>query len=134
MSIATGQTVQWGYNALQATVTGNIDSPDNAELKLEIGKSSVQCPIDFKMYMCKMSGLSTALDIINQETSLITISYIGIQYLKINIIWVFFSILLYCRDNKMLTNITIIEYCTKQSAILNNIKKFSILIRAFLCT
>lgn len=80
VSVHPGQTppVQWKDTALQnrASATGNEDAPSNAQLRLTIDRSSVQCPTDFTMYMCKMSGLSTNSDIVTRETSPITISYI----------------------------------------------------------
>ncbi|XP_052722409.1 uncharacterized protein LOC128193163 isoform X3 [Crassostrea angulata] len=81
VSVATGQTpsVQWKDSALRnrATATGNIDSPSTAQLRLSIDKTSVQCPNDFKMYMCKFSGYNSYSEkSVTQETSPITISYI----------------------------------------------------------
>lgn len=86
VSVATGQTppVQWKDSTLQyrASATGNLDSPNTAQLRLTIDKNSVQCPTDFKVYKCKMSGFSTLMsEAVTQETSQITISYIGIHYL-----------------------------------------------------
>eukprot|EP00105_Crassostrea_gigas_P029356 XP_011451283.1 PREDICTED: uncharacterized protein LOC105345013 isoform X5 [Crassostrea gigas] len=79
VSVTTGQpaTIQWKDSALQrrATAIGNLDSPSSAQLRLTIDKDSVLCPADFKMYMCKMSGLTTASDVVPKETSPITISY-----------------------------------------------------------
>lgn len=82
VSVANGLTpsVQWKDSALRnrATATGNIDSPSTAQLRLSIDKSSVQCPNDFKMYMCKFSGYNSYSEkSVTQETSPITISYIG---------------------------------------------------------
>lgn len=90
VSVTTGQTpsVQWKDATLQkrASATGNIDSPISAQLRLQIDKNSVQCPTDFKMYMCRMSGFSPVVsDTVTQETSPININYIGIQYLYVNI-------------------------------------------------
>nr|XP_034303098.1 uncharacterized protein LOC105333181 isoform X1 [Crassostrea gigas] len=80
VSVTTGQAlpVQWKDTVLQnrASVTGNIDSPRTAQLRLTIDKNSVQCPTDFKMYSCKMSGMSTASNPVTEETSPITIFYI----------------------------------------------------------
>lgn len=81
VSVATGQTasIQWKDSALQsrATAIGNLDSPSSAQLRLTIDKANVMCPADFKMYLCKMSGLTTASDVVSKETSPITISYTG---------------------------------------------------------
>lgn len=101
VSVTTGQTsVQWTDSRLQgrASATGNLDSPNIAELRLQIDKSSVECPTDFKMYMCKMSSLSTNADVVSQETSPITISYIGMKYLKIDIIICFVHLILLQRQ------------------------------------
>ncbi|XP_065933592.1 uncharacterized protein [Magallana gigas] len=80
VSVIPGQTppVKWKDTQLQgrATATGNTDPPSTAQLKLTIDKASVICPTDFKTYMCKMSALSTNSDIVNGETSPITISNI----------------------------------------------------------
>lgn len=79
VSVATGQpvSIQWKDSALQrrATAIGNLDSPSSAQLRLTIDKANVLCPADFKMYLCKMSGLTTASDVVSIETSPITISY-----------------------------------------------------------
>lgn len=79
VSVATGQTppVQWRDTQLQgrASATGSIDSPTTAQLRLTIDKANVQCPTDFKMYMCKMTGFSSSAPV-SGETSPITISYI----------------------------------------------------------
>lgn len=84
VSVTTGQTlpVQWRDTVLQnrASVTGNINSPRTAQLRLTIDKNSVQCPTDFKMYSCKMSGMSTASNPVTEETTPITIFYIGMKY------------------------------------------------------
>lgn len=84
VSVSTGQTppIQWGETTLQgrASATGNIESPSNALLRLTIDKNFVMCPTDFKMYMCKMSGLSTESVAVRQDTSPIIISYIGMYY------------------------------------------------------
>lgn len=81
VSVATSQTlpVKWNDNALQsqASVTGNIDSPTTAQLRLTIDKASVMCPDDFKMYKCKMPGFTTYSNVVKQETSSITIFYIS---------------------------------------------------------
>lgn len=88
VSVTPGQTppIQWKDTQLQgrATATGSVDSPSTAQLRLTIDKASVLCPTDFKMYMCKMSGLATNSDIVNKETSPITISYIG-MYCYLNL-------------------------------------------------
>lgn len=84
VSVTTGQTlpVQWRDTVLQnrASVTGNINSPRTAQLRLTIDKNNVQCPTDFKMYSCKMSGMSTASNPVTEETNPITIFYIGMKY------------------------------------------------------
>lgn len=83
VSVATGQTpkIQWKDTQLQgrATAIGNVDSPSSAQLRLKIDKNSVQCPTDFKMYMCKMSGFSATPFVVSRESNPITISFVGIQ-------------------------------------------------------
>lgn len=86
VSVSTGPTppLQWKDTQLQgrASATGNIDSPNSAELRLTIDKARVHCPDDFKMYMCKLSAYSNVVSLgVVQETNPITISYIGIEYL-----------------------------------------------------
>lgn len=88
VTVIPGQTppVKWKDTQLQGrtTATGNTDPPSTAQLKLTIDKASVICPTDFKTYMCKMSGLSTNSDIVNGETSPITISN-TCMYCKLNL-------------------------------------------------
>lgn len=86
VEVSTGQTplVKWRDTTLQnrASVTGNIDSPSNAQLRLTIDKNSELCHADFKMYKCKMAGFSsTALEVVTQETSSIALSQISIYNL-----------------------------------------------------
>lgn len=86
VSVASGQTppIQWRDTQLQgrATATGNVDSPASAQLRFTIDKNSVQCPNDFKMYMCQMVAFSTVVsEIVTHKSSPIAINYIGIQYL-----------------------------------------------------
>ncbi|XP_052722434.1 uncharacterized protein LOC128193167 isoform X3 [Crassostrea angulata] len=81
VSVANGLTppLQWKDSALRnrATATGSVDSPSTAQLRLTIDKNSVQCPTDFKMYMCKISAFSNvASETVTQETSPVPISYI----------------------------------------------------------
>lgn len=82
VSINTGQTppIQWKDSSLQvrASVTGNIDPREIAYLRFIIAKNSLNCHDDLTMYICQMSALS-ASDIVTQETSPITISYIGMH-------------------------------------------------------
>eukprot|EP00105_Crassostrea_gigas_P032838 XP_011455992.2 PREDICTED: uncharacterized protein LOC105348322 [Crassostrea gigas] len=79
VSVTTGGTppIQWTDSTLQgrASATGNVDSPSTAQLRLTINKASVQCPTDFKMYICKMSGIASSGPV-TQETSPIVLSYI----------------------------------------------------------
>lgn len=95
VSVANGQTppVQWKDTALQsrASATGSINSPTTAQLRLSIHKNSVQCPNDFKMYMCKFAGYNSYSEkIVTQETNPITISYIG-KSCKLKYFNVYFS-------------------------------------------
>lgn len=88
MSVADGPTphLQWKDTQLQgrASATGNVDSPNTAQLRLTIVKDRVMCPSDFKMYMCRMLGISSSgSERVTQETSPIIISYIGMYYLLI---------------------------------------------------
>lgn len=93
VSVVTGQTppIQWNDIQLQgrASATGNIDSPTTAQLRFTIDKnSSVMCLTDFKTYMCKMSGLSSAFMPFIQETRPITISCVGMYCSYIHfLIW-----------------------------------------------
>lgn len=70
--------VKWNdkFNSIKnrATATGNLDSPSNAQLRLAIDKSSVQCPADFSMYRCTMSGFANIG--VNQESNVVIINYI----------------------------------------------------------
>uniref|UniRef100_A0A8W8KLM2 Ig-like domain-containing protein n=1 Tax=Magallana gigas TaxID=29159 RepID=A0A8W8KLM2_MAGGI len=79
VSVTTGQTplVEWKDSTLQyrAFAKGNVDSPSSAQLRLTIDKARVQCPTDFKMYMCKMSGYASS-GLVTQETGSIVLSYI----------------------------------------------------------
>lgn len=87
VSVTTGGTppIQWTDTQLQgrATATGNVDSPSTAQLRLTINKASVQCPTDFKMYICKMSGYASSWPV-TQETSPIVLSYIGKYFLEVD--------------------------------------------------
>lgn len=87
VSVTTGQTplVEWTDSTLQdrASATGNLDSPSSAQLKLTINKASVQCPTDFNMYMCKMSGYAW-FGLVAQETSPIVLSYLGRYFLDVD--------------------------------------------------
>lgn len=84
-----GQTtaVQWGNTEnLQnrATATGTLDSPSTAELRFKIDKSRVECPTDFKTYMCQLSGNSQSGPV-TENSSQLTLSYKGMhimQYFK----------------------------------------------------
>lgn len=98
---ATGQTppVQWKDSTLQyrASATGSLDSPSTAQLRLTIDKNRVICPSDFNVYKCRMSGLTTVVsEAVTQETTPITISYIGMHYLPnlFNNYWYLFMYLL----------------------------------------
>lgn len=101
VSVATGQTppVQWKDSTLQyrASATGSLDSPSTAQLRLTIDKNRVICPSDFNVYKCRMSGLTTVVsEAVTQETTPITISYIGMHYLPnlFNNYWYLFMYLL----------------------------------------
>lgn len=87
VSVTTGGTppIQWTDSTLQgrASATGNVDSPSTAQLRLTINKASVQCPTDFKMYICKMSGIASSGPV-TQETSPIVLSYIGNYFLEVD--------------------------------------------------
>nr|XP_034301832.1 uncharacterized protein LOC105345013 isoform X3 [Crassostrea gigas] len=83
VSVADGTTppLQWKDTQLQgrASATGNVDSPNTAQLRLTIVKDRVMCPSDFKMYMCRMLGISSnGSETVTQETSPIIISYIAL--------------------------------------------------------
>lgn len=77
VSAITGKTpiVQWVDQALKirATATGSLEITSSPELRLTIDKNSVQCPSDFSMYMCKLTGYSSAS--VSQETNPIKVSY-----------------------------------------------------------
>lgn len=82
VAVANGLTppLQWKDTQLQrrASATGNADSPSSAQLRLTIAKNNVQCPNDFKMYMCKMSAFNNVVsETVTQETSPIAVSYVG---------------------------------------------------------
>lgn len=82
VAVANGLTppLQWKDTQLQrrASATGNADSPSSAQLRLTIAKNNVQCPTDFKMYMCKMSAFNNVVsETVTQETSPIAVSYVG---------------------------------------------------------
>lgn len=101
VSVATGQTppVQWKDSTLQyrASATGSLDSPSTAQLRFTIDKNRVICPSDFNVYKCRMSGLTTVVsEAVTQETTPITISYIGMHYLPnlFNNYWYLFMYLL----------------------------------------
>lgn len=77
VSAITGKTpiVQWVDQALKgrATATGSLEITSSPELRLTVDKNSVQCPSDFSMYMCKLTGYSTAS--VEVETNPIKVSY-----------------------------------------------------------
>lgn len=79
VSAITGKTpiVQWVDQALKgrATATGSLEITSSPELRLTVDKNSVQCPSDFSMYMCKLTGYSTAS--VEVETNPIKVSYNG---------------------------------------------------------
>lgn len=103
--VANGQTppIQWKDYTLQgrATAIGNIDSPSSAQLRFIIDKNSVQCPDDFKMYKCEMSGFSTDSVAVRQDTSPIIISYIGMYY-SLNLFNEYWYSLMYLLTKHML--------------------------------
>lgn len=75
--------VQWTDMSLRnrASATGSVTPSNSPKLRLTIDKTEIECPADFKMYMCKLSGLSsTTFKVITKETNPITISYIGMYF------------------------------------------------------
>lgn len=58
-----------------ATATGSISTFNTAQLRLTLNKDIVRCPDDFNMYKCKMSGLNSQSNVVEDETLPITVTY-----------------------------------------------------------
>lgn len=87
VSVALGQptSVQWGNTEnlqSRATATGTLDSPSTAELRFKIDKSRVECPTDFKTYICQLSGNSVNAGPVTQNSSQLTLPYTGMHIMQ----------------------------------------------------
>lgn len=65
-----------------ATATGSISTLNTAQLRLTLNKDIVRCPDDFSMYKCKMSGLNSQSNVVEDETLPITVTYNSMYYIQ----------------------------------------------------
>lgn len=56
---------------------GSLDFINTPYLRFTMNKDIVQCPDDFKMYKCKMSGVDSGNKIVTKESAPIGIAYNG---------------------------------------------------------
>lgn len=72
--------IKWADSALQsrgAAAMGSLDFINTPYLRFTMNKDIVQCPDDFKMYKCKMSGVDSRNKIVTKESAPIGIAYNG---------------------------------------------------------
>lgn len=80
VSVLDNDKVKWADTALQsrgAAAIGSVDLLDTPHLRFTINKDIVQCPDDFKIYKCKMSGVDTLNNIVTKESTPINIAHKG---------------------------------------------------------
>lgn len=78
VSVASGDKLLWADKTLHsrgATASGSISTLNTAQLRLTLNKDIVRCPDDFKMYKCKMSGINSQSNVVEDETLPITVIY-----------------------------------------------------------
>lgn len=103
VSVTSNDQIKWADSTIQnrgAIAVGSISTLSTAHLRLTIDKDSVQCPEDFKMYRCKISGLDTLSKIITKASTPIIIDYTGVTKLT-SIIMLYLSLchlILYSSD------------------------------------
>lgn len=78
VTVANEDKILWVDKTLHnrgATATGSISTFNTAQLRLTLNKDIVRCPDDFNMYKCKMSGLNSQSNVVEDETLPITVTY-----------------------------------------------------------
>lgn len=80
VSVLNNDKITWADSALQnrgAAAIGSLDLLNTPQLRFTMNKDIVQCPDDFKMYKCKMSGVDTLNNIVTKESTPINIAHKG---------------------------------------------------------
>lgn len=80
VSVLNNDKITWADSALQsrgAAAIGSFDMLNTPHLRFTMNKDIVQCPDDFKMYKCKMSGIDTLNNIVTKESTPINIAHNG---------------------------------------------------------
>lgn len=78
--LVSNDKIKWADSALQsrgAAAMGSLDFINTPYLRFTMNKDIVQCPDDFKMYKCKMSGVDSRNKIVIKESAPIGIAYNG---------------------------------------------------------
>lgn len=80
VSVLNDDEITWADSALQsrgAAAMGSLDFINTPYLRFTMNKDIVQCPDDFKMYKCKMSGVDSLKKIVTKESAPINIAHKG---------------------------------------------------------
>lgn len=102
VSVAIEDKLLWADKTLHsrgATASGSISTLNTAQLRLTLNKDIFQCPNDFKMYKCKMSGINSQSNVVEDETLPITVRYNSMYCINMHINIVSFLLLLFCINN-----------------------------------
>nr|XP_034301838.1 uncharacterized protein LOC117681442 [Crassostrea gigas]XP_034301839.1 uncharacterized protein LOC117681442 [Crassostrea gigas] len=78
VSVLNDDEITWADSALQsrgAAAMGSLDFINTPYLRFTMNKDIVQCPDDFKMYKCKMSGVDSLKKIVTKESAPINIAH-----------------------------------------------------------
>lgn len=78
--LVSSDKIKWADSALQsrgAAAMGSLDFINTPYLRFTMNKDIVQCPDDFKMYKCKMSGIDSLNKIVTKESAPIGIAHNG---------------------------------------------------------
>lgn len=100
VSVSNNDKIKWADSALQsrgAAAMGSLDLKNTPYLRFTMNKDIVQCPDDFKIYKCKMSGVDSRNNIDTKESAPIDIAHNGmlisqpfIELLTINLLFCLF--------------------------------------------
>lgn len=85
VTVANEDKILWVDKTMHnrgATATGSISTFNTAQLRLTLNKDIVRCPDDFNMYKCKMSGLNSQSNVVEDETLPITVTYNSMYYIQ----------------------------------------------------
>lgn len=78
VSVSNNDKIKWADSALQsrgAAAMGSLDLKNTPYLRFTMNKDIVQCPDDFKIYKCKMSGVDFRNNIDTKESAPIDIAH-----------------------------------------------------------